>query len=277
MVRSQESEASGTFQNAEWEVRQAACEEYLANKGSTADLIVADPPYNLGLEYLHYKDNLKPDEFVKQLDVWVNAIYLALKPEGSAYIFMAERYASELDVLCKRRGLHKRSRVVWYYTFGQASSKGWTPSHVSIFYYTKHKKNFVFNKDDPALRVPSARQLVYGDKRANKAGKLPDDTWLLVADQYESLLKYDDDLWNQSRVCGTFKVKDKNTPCQLPSALCQRIIRASSLPGSLVIDPFCGTGQIAVDAARLGRSAATCDVSPYCVDYAIQQLKALKG
>lgn len=276
MAEQSVAETSGEVRGQTWHVAQQTCHELLDSvESGSVDLVIADPPYNLGLKYQDYNDNLKPQEFLAWCDEWLYKVWKVLKADGSAYIFMGEKYASEIDVLCKRIGLYKRSRIVWYYTFGQAAAKGWTPSHVSIFYYTKHPKKFVFNKEDPELRVPSARQLVYKDKRANQAGKLPDDTWMLLAEQYDQLLRYDDDLWHQSRVCGTFKVKAEGMPCQLPSAVTQRIIRASSNPSSKILDPFCGSGQIMYDALLLGRSAVTCDVSPACVQYAIDRMSKL--
>src|SRR5690606_4157144 len=51
-------------------------------------------------------------------------------------------------------------------------------SHAHLLYFVKNPDEFTFNANDPAIRVPSARQLVYGDKRANPNGRLPDDTWI---------------------------------------------------------------------------------------------------
>ncbi len=79
---------------------------------------------------------------------------------------------SELKMTC-------RSWVVWYYTFGVNCKANFSRSHTHLFYMVKDPKSFTFNADSPALRVPSARQLVYGDRRANPKGRLPDNTWIL--------------------------------------------------------------------------------------------------
>ena len=70
-----------------------------------------------------------------------------------------------------------RSWVVWYYTFGVNCTRKFSRSHTHLFHFVKDEKDFTFNGD--AIRVPSARQLVYGDGRANPVGRLPDDTHYL--------------------------------------------------------------------------------------------------
>jgi site-specific DNA-methyltransferase (adenine-specific) len=64
--------------------------------------------------------------------------------------------------------------VIWYYTFGVHCIKKFARSHAHLFYFVKDPKRFTFN--DREIRVPSARQLVYFDSRANPEGKLPDNT-----------------------------------------------------------------------------------------------------
>jgi site-specific DNA-methyltransferase (adenine-specific) len=102
------------------------------------------------------------------------------------------------------------------------------------------------------VRVPSARLTTYADRRANPAGKLPDDTWVLRPQEEERCFQSDTDTWYVARVCGTFKERTGH-PCQMPEALLERIIRVSSNPGDLVLDPFAGSGTTLATAKRLGR------------------------
>ncbi len=112
-------------------------------------------------------------------------------------------------------------------------------------------KKFTFN--DAAIRVPSARQLVYGDRRANKNGRLPDDTWILRPQDIAGRVSADEDTWYFPRVCGTFKERAGFHGCQMPEQLLGRIIKVSSNPGDLVLDPFGGSGTTLVVAKKLGR------------------------
>jgi hypothetical protein len=66
-------------------------------------------------------------------------------------------------------GFHCRSWVVWYYTFGVNCTKKFSRSHTHLFHFVKDPKSFTFNLQD--IRVPSARQLVYADARADARGE----------------------------------------------------------------------------------------------------------
>ncbi len=103
-----------------------------------------------------------------------------------------------------------------------------------------------------ACAVPSARQTTYGDRRANPVGKLPDDTWVLRPQEEERAFQTEGDTWYVSRVCGTFKERGDH-PCQMPEAVLERIIKVSSEPGDLILDPFAGSGTTLAVAKRLGR------------------------
>ncbi|MDT0616795.1 site-specific DNA-methyltransferase, partial [Streptomyces lancefieldiae] len=112
-------------------------------------------------------------------------------------------------------------------------------------------KRFTFNAD--AVRVPSARQLVYNDGRAVAAGRLPDDTWILRPQDVPDAFQPDEDTWYFRRVCGTFKERAGWHGCQMPEQLLGRIIRVSSNEGDVVLDPFAGSGTTLVAAKKLGR------------------------
>src|SRR5260370_31474 len=112
------------------------------------------------------------------------------------------------------------------------------------------QKHFTFNADE--FRVASARQTTYADRRANPAGKVPDDTWILRPQEDGSFFRAEEDTWYVSRVCGTFRERTGH-PCQMPEALLERIIRVSSKPGDLVFDPFAGSGTTLAVAKRLDR------------------------
>jgi site-specific DNA-methyltransferase (adenine-specific) len=189
------------------------------------------------------------------------------------WVFAPDELVSEIDCLAKNTWkLHKRCHVIWYYTFGVASTKNFSRSHTHILYYTKRKNRFIFNADE--IRVPSARQLVYNDKRQNVKGKLPDNTWVLTRAQLEECFGADNDTWLESRVCGTFRERRDHSPNQLPEALIERIIKACSNPGDLVVDPFLGTGTTIKKAVELGRRGLGIDVSAVCVEESRKRILA---
>ena len=227
-------------------------------------LIVADPPYNIGVPYFNHNDRMKPVEYLDWCRKWLSGLYRKLEDGGSFYLFSGEWFASELDVLCKRVGFKKIVRITWYFTFGQAQQTRWTQSQVSIFYYHKAKGR-TFNAD--AIRVPSARQLVYKDKRSKSAGKVPDNVWVLTRNALIADLAETDSVWLDSRVAGTFKERASITKCQLPKAMIERIVLASSNPGDIVLDPFCGSGVVVRTAAELGRHGVGVDNAAECIKF----------
>ena len=84
-----------------------------------------------------------------------------------------------------------------------------------------------------------------------------------------------DDVWEDSRVCGTFKERTGWHPCQMPEQLLMRIVAASSNAGDCVLDPFVGSGTAAVAARKLRRSYVGIEISADYVKKAKQRLEQL--
>jgi len=228
------------------EIYHGDCLEVMAEFPSeSVDLIFADPPFNIGIRYDNTDDNREYEEYVAWSERWMDAAVRLLKGSGSLYIAIGDEYAAEIRLLARKKNLFLRNWIVWHYTFGQHQRRKFSRAHTHIFYWVRDKQNYTFNVDD--VRVPSARQTVYSDRRANPKGRVPDDVWTF------------------SRVCGTFKERQGRHPCQMPEALLERIVRASSNEGDLVLDPFCGTGTTLAVAQKFGRNYIGIDISPkYC-------------
>lgn len=247
-------------------------------KEEWVDLCFADPPFNIGYLYHNYDDRKDVDEYVDWSERWMRAVYRALKPTGSFYLAIGDEFVADLCYVARRKiGFHMRNWIIWHYTFGQQTKKMFAKSHTHILYFTKEKPeagmgNITFNAD--AIRVASARQTVYADLRANSKGKLPDDTWFLRPQDTapHAYFEPDSDTWNISRVCGTFKEREGWHGCQMPIGVLDRIIKASSNPGDVVLDPFNGSGTTAVSAALLGRSYVGIDQSAEYVEFARKRL-----
>ena len=254
----------------------------LLNEGPEGwvDLVFADPPFNIGYLYHGYNDERNDKEYLDFSREWIRAVHRALKPTGSFYLAIGDEYAADLNVIARRDvGFHLRNWIIWHYTFGQQPKNKYARSHTHILYFTKNPKEFVFNAD--SVRVPSARQTTYADRRANPKGKLPDDVWYLDPGTFvlrppeapEPLFSADCDTWNVSRVCGTFKEREGWHGCQMPMGVLNRIILASSNPGDVVLDPFNGSGTTTVAAALLGRKYVGIDQSAEYVEFARKRLE----
>jgi len=235
------------------------CIELLGHiKEPFVDLVFADPPFNIGYQYDHYEDTLEKDKYLHWTRDWMAACVNVLKPTGSFYIAIGAEYAANVRIIGEELGLICRNWIIWHYTFGQHGKTKFSRAHTHIFYFAKDEKACTFN--DLAVRLPSDRQLIYNDSRANATGKIPDDVWNTYA-----------------RVCGTFKERQSWHPCQMPELLLARIIAASSNPGDLVLDPFNGSGTTAAAAMQLGREYCGIDISENYVENTKTRLKELKG
>jgi site-specific DNA-methyltransferase (adenine-specific) len=223
-----------------------------------ADLVFADPPFNIGYKYDKYHDERASDKYLAWTRDWIGACAGVLKPHGSFYIAIGDEYAAQIKLIMEDElGLTMRNWIIWHYTFGQQTKNKFARSHTHILYFVKDAKSFTF--DDEMVRVISDRQKKYSDKRANPAGKMPDDVW----DEYP-------------RVCGTFRERT-GFPCQMPESLLARIVRTSSNEDDWVLDPFCGSGTTAVVAHKLNRKFTTIDISEEYVEAARKRVAECEG
>lgn len=219
----------------------------------SVDLAFADPPFNIGYEYDEYDDRLECQQYLDWSRSWIAEVHRVLKDNGAFWLAIGDEYAAELKLESQRTGFHCRSWVIWYYTFGVHCQKKFTRSHAHLFHFVKDATDYVFNSDDPDLRVPSARQLVYNDKRANSKGRMPDDTWILRPQDLTDGFNPDEDTWYFPRVAGTFKERSGFHGCQMPEQLLGRILRACSSKNDIVLDPFSGSSTTLAVAKKLDR------------------------
>ncbi len=230
----------------------------------TIDLAFADPPFNIGYEYDVYDDAREHAHYLAWSREWIAAVHRVLKPTGTFWLAIGDEYAAELKLFSQEKeiGFDCRSWVIWYYTFGVNCKNKFTRSHAHLFYFVKDANAFTFRSDEPENRIPSARQLVYNDSRANPKGRLPDDTWILRPQDMSDCFTADEDTWYFPRVAGTFKERAGFHGCQMPEQLLGRIIRICSREGETVLDPFSGSATTLAVAKKLGRKFLGFDLSP---------------
>ncbi len=217
-----------------------------------AKMIFADPPDSLGLKYEGFVDKWESDQSYRAcfLD---KAIYDVLATHSPDIFWLSLNIKHLFKVICFLNEFpnYKQRLFLWHFTFGQHNKHDCGIGYRPILRFIRNQANKWPHEEvkiyPDSIRVPSARQLKYKDKRANPAGRVPDD------------------VWEFSRICGTFKERRKWHPNQHPEALIERIIKFSTVPGDLVIDMFAGTGTVNRVCKRLDRQCIGIEISKfYC-------------
>lgn len=208
-----------------------------SQESSSFDLIIADPPYNVGKDYGNNQDTRIEYEYTKFMNEWTEEASRLLKPTGTIYSFMGFRKIAELyTIFEKRRGLKFCNWIVWHYTQGIGKRRGFSPRHDDILMFTK-SDNYTFNLDP--IRVPQK----FYRKVNNMRGANPGDVWEFSHVHY----------CQENR---------QDHPTQKPEALIERLVLASTNKGDRVLDPFSGSGTTQRVCQQLERECIGVDINP---------------
>jgi site-specific DNA-methyltransferase (adenine-specific) len=227
------------------------CRDVLANlpdKGNV-DLVFADPPFNWDVPYESWADGMPRREYERFTFDWLDGCIECLAPHGSLWVNIPDDTAAECVMHLKRRGLTMINWCIWHFRFGQNRSSSFIMSKVHVLYFARDPDNRVWNPND--ILELSDRASIYFDPRTmakddNKGLRVPMDVWYG---------KY----WG--RIQGNNKERRHNHHNQIPEVYLERVIKACSNPGSLVLDPFCGSGTTSTVARALGRRSITIEHS----------------
>lgn len=249
---------------------------------ASVDLIYIDPPFNTGrvqrLESIRtgtgrktrrgfgdrtyryavtssheYRDDLSVDAYVQFLERHLREAHRVLTPNGSIYLHLdfhaVHRARLILDAIFgPERFLNE---IIWAYDYGGRARNLWPRKHDNILWYAK-SSTWTFNRDAIA-RIPYMAPDLVGAEKA-KRGKLPTDVWWMT-------------------IVPTNGRERTGYPTQKPERLLERIVLASSHPGDLVLDFFCGSGTTGVVAARHGRRYILVDKNPRAIAIARRRLR----
>lgn len=91
----------------------------------SVDLIIADPPYNLGKDYGNNKDLKAWHEYEEFTKTWLAEAVRILKPSGTIYVFMGVRFISRLFLIMDEEfSLVFNGWITWHYTQGMGRKRG---------------------------------------------------------------------------------------------------------------------------------------------------------
>jgi site-specific DNA-methyltransferase (adenine-specific) len=174
------------------------------------------------------------DDYASFIRPRMEEAYRILAPNGSLYFHIDYREVHYckiwLDEIFGRNCFI--NEIIWAYDYGGKPKSKWPAKHDNILYYVKDPDRYIFNVAD-IDREPYMAPGLVGPEKAAK-GKLPTDTW-----------------WHS--IVGTNGRERNGYPTQKPLGITNRIIRASSNPGDLVVDFFAGSGTVGESCLTLGR------------------------
>ncbi len=256
----------GHFSDPDTRVFVGDCREVLPRlpevREGLVDLIFADPPFNWNRAYDQWHDDLSEEKYLEFTYAWLDLCVRALRPAGSMWVNIPDDWAAEIVVHLKKRGLTMVNWCVWHYRFGQNTNNRFINSKVHALYFAGDAKRRTWNAE-PILE-PSDRATTYFDPRthAKKEGvqgmRVPMDVW------YGK---------HFGRVQGNNKERRPSHDNQIPEVYLERVIRACSNEGDLVLDPFLGSGTTCLVARELKRRSIGVEFSKANAKSAFERIK----
>ena len=245
-------------------IYQGDCIEYLQRiDPGSIPLTVTSPPYNIGKEYESICDI---DDYLDWCESWIRQIHRVTSVDGAfwlnlGYVSLAER-AKAIPIpylLWDRVPFFLLQEIVWNYGAGVATKHSFSPRNEKFLWYVKNPDEYVFNLDevrDPNVKYPNQKK--NGKLKCNPLGKNPTDVW-----QFAKVTS------------GKDRSSKERTPhpAQFPIAVVDRIVKACSVPGDVILDPFLGSGSMIEAALRNDRLAIGFELNPKYVELAASRIK----
>ena len=219
---------------------------------ASVDLVVADPPYNLGKSDWDRFDS--EGAYLEWTRAWVEAARVALRSEGSLYVMGFSEVLAEIKVATARDWAGCRW-LVWFYRNKANLRDDWGRSHESVLHLRKGTRSR-FNTDP--VRIPyNAHTTRYPERvqaETSQYGGARSESWRphpLGARPRDVI---------EVPVLANGTVEKTAHPTQKPVQLIRKFVLASSDPGDLVVDPFAGSGTTPVVCELTGRRWRACEL-----------------
>lgn len=204
---------------------------------------ITSPPYNIGKEY----ETKQPiNAYIEWLSDILNLVSESICNSGMmmlnvGYLNMEEKgHAIPIPyLLWDKISMYLQQEIVWHYKAGVAAKKYLSPRNEKILWYVKNPDAYTFNLDeirDPDVLYPNQKK--NGRLRCNSIGKNPSDVWDIA-----------------KVTSGTNRASNERSkhPAQFPLDMIDRLVKGFTNENDLILDPFIGSGTVAVSALRHNR------------------------
>ena len=224
----------------------------------TIDLIVTDPPFAIDFKakkanynrtvsrVLSGYNEIKVKDYYDFTNTWMNQAYRILKKSGSMYVFSGWNNLKDILTGLDDNGFTTINHIIWKYQFGVVTTKKYVTSHYHCLFVCKDDKKrkfFPYSRFEKNAKTSSGQSLHYKDK---------EDVWLIKREYWTG---------------------DDKTPTKLPAEIIKKILLYSSEKKDLVLDPFLGSGQVAVVSKMLGRQYLGFEIVKDYYNFATKRLQ----
>ena len=270
--------------------------------GMTFDLVIADPPYNIGKDFGTTDDSMPIDDYAAWSVRWIDLCLARLNAGGLMYVY---GFAEILSRIAVRYPVGRQRWLVWHYRNRTVpSSRFWQRSHESILCLWSSDNRPILDIDrirepytetflqNAAGRKRKPTDCRYGGRdggrtvyRAHDGGALPRDVIEVPALAGGAGAS---ERWFMCRDCGdrVFPPAERDHhsghetlkhPTQKPMQLSERLIMSRIAAGGRLLVPFAGSGSECLAAHRLGVSYTGIEINPLYAGFARRWIDAAGG
>ncbi len=230
-----------------------------AISAGTIDLVITDPPFAIDFKAKRSNYNrtssrvmegyneIHASEYGDFTARWISEVHRVLKDSGSMFVFSGWNNLKDILVALDDAGFVTVNHIIWKYQFGVVCKRKFVTSHYHCLFVCKDdskRKFFHSARFDKSARGKGGGSLRYKDL---------EDVWQIKREYWHG---------------------DKKTPTKLPAELIEKILAYTSETGDIVMDPFLGSGQVAVVSKMLGRRYIGFEIVKEYYDFAKQRMES---
>jgi len=230
--------------------------KYIPNE--TIDLVITDPPFAIDFKakrsnyhrissrVLEGYNEIPKEEYYDFTVRWMKEVYRILKESGSMYVFSGWNNLKDILTAIDETVFVTVNHIIWKYQFGVVTKRKFVTSHYHCLYVCKNdekRKFFPYSRYSKKSESEIGKSLHYEDK---------EDVWIIKREYWTG---------------------DQKTPTKLPAELVRKILMYSSEKGDIVLDPFLGSGQVAVMSKMLGRQYIGFEIVKEYYEFAKKRLE----
>ncbi len=231
---------------------------------ASAQLVIADPPYNLGPSFGNAKEWRHDDKWLDWCQEWLRECQRILTDDGNLFVYGIHHYLCYLQVALYDMDMRYRRQIVWYYENGFSNQRRSLATHYEpILWFSKSDDYCYHDVREPYKSTERLKNKIIKNGKVwtpNPAGRMAGD------------------VWNFPVLAGArFRDEKVDHPTQKPLSISSRIVNHFSDPGALVLVPFAGSGSECVAALQSGRDFIGVEIEDKYIALAESRIAAARA